>query len=163
MVRIGVVLARDEGALGVMGPLFRLAAGAPVRSAHPLVPATGRQWMSWIHVEDVVGILMMALDQPEARGPINATSPNPARNSTFTSALSRALRSFWTPWRFALPIGPPDFVLRMVLGEVAQVVTEGVKVLPRRALEMGYAYRYPELDGALAEIYGKTASKGAAS
>jgi NAD dependent epimerase/dehydratase family enzyme len=90
-----------------------------------------------------VGILLMALDNAEASGPINGTAPNPVRNAEFSRALAKALR------RPFVPLGPPDAVLRVVLGEVAQVVTQGQKVLPARAQALGYTFRHPDLEGAL--------------
>ena len=75
--------------------------------------------MSWIHIDDIVGIFLLALDHPEARGPINGTAPNPVRNAEFAKALARVL------WRPYVPFGPPDAVLELMLGEVAQVVTQG--------------------------------------
>jgi uncharacterized protein (TIGR01777 family) len=145
-IRTGVVLAKGEGALGVMTPIFRwLPLGsAPVGNGGGLLkPAGGRQWMSWIHIDDIVGIFLLALDQPEAHGPINGTAPNPVRNADFSKALARAL------WRPYIPIGPPDAMLELVLGEVAQVVTKGQKVLPAKAQSLGYAFRHPDLAGAL--------------
>src|SRR5262249_34883577 len=101
------------------------------------------------HIDDIVGLLLFALDNPEARGPINGTSPNPVRNADFAKALARALH------RPRLPIGPPDSLLQVVLGEVAQVITKGQKVLPRRAQELGYKFQHPELDEALRDLFTK--------
>ena len=156
-VRIGVVLARSAGALGVMTPIFRYLplGAAPVGSGgSPLAPGKGRQWLSWIHLDDVVGILLLALDHPEARGPINGTAPAPARNIDFGRALARAIRlwGFWPPF---VPIGPPDALLGLVLGEVAQIVTTGQKVLPERVRALGYSFRFPELAGALQDLFGR--------
>jgi uncharacterized protein (TIGR01777 family) len=150
-IRTGVVLARGEGALGVMTPIFRWLPGgaAPVGNGGGglLKPATGRQWLSWIHIDDIVGIYLLALDRDEARGPINGTAPNPLRNAEFGKALAKVLR------RPFVPIGPPDAVLEVVLGEVAQVVTKGQKVLPAKAQSLGYTFRYPELDAALRALF----------
>jgi NAD dependent epimerase/dehydratase family enzyme len=110
--------------------------------------------MSWIHVDDMVDALLRALDDPAAQGPINATAPEPVRNADFARALSGALRTPLTPWRFALPIGPPDFLLRIALGEVAQVVTQGQRVVPSRLRALGQRFRYPTLAEALAALYG---------
>jgi uncharacterized protein len=157
-VRIGVVLAEGEGALGVMTPIFKYLPGgaAPVGSGpNRLAPAKGRQWLSWVHVEDIVGILLLALDHPDARGPINGTAPNPVRNVDFGRALTLALRRRWRGiWPWFVPIGPPDLVLGLALGEVAQVVTTGQKVLPERARALGYSFRFPELAGALRDLFG---------
>jgi uncharacterized protein (TIGR01777 family) len=149
-VRTGVVLAQGEGALGVMTPIFRwLPLGsAPVGNGGGLLkPAAGRQWMSWIHIDDIVGIFLLALDHADAAGPINGTAPNPVRNADFSRALARVL------WRPYIPIGPPDSLLELVLGEVAQVVTKGQRVLPAKARALGYSFRYPDLAGALRALF----------
>lgn len=150
-IRTGIVLARGEGALAVMTPIFKwLPLGAaPIGSGGTLKPGTGRQWMSWIHLEDITGIFLLALDRPEATGPINGTSPQPVRNVDFGRALARAVH------RPFVPVGPPDAVLRLVLGEVAQVVASGQKVLPARAQALGYSFKYPELAGALENLFAK--------
>jgi uncharacterized protein (TIGR01777 family) len=151
IVRTGIVLAKGDGALGVMTPLFKWLPGgaAPVGSgANPLAPATGRQWMSWIHLTDIVGLLLLAIDSDEARGPINGTAPNPVRNIEFSRELARVLR------RPFVPIGPPDLLLRAVLGEVAQTVTKGQRVVPARALELGYRFAFTELPAALHDLLG---------
>lgn len=147
-VRIGIVLARDEGALGVMGPIFRWGGGAPVGSQDgPFKPADGNQWMSWIHIDDVVGLLLLAIDHDAARGPINGTAPNPVRNREFGRTLARVL------WRPFLPFGPPDFLIERILGEVAQVVIRGQRVLPSKALQLGYRFQHTEIAEALRAIH----------
>jgi uncharacterized protein (TIGR01777 family) len=149
-VRTGVVLARGAGALGVMTPIFRwlpLGAGPVGNRGGLLSPATGQQWMSWIHIDDIVGILLMALDNAQAEGPINGTAPEPVRNADFARALARVL------WRPYVPFGPPDVLLEVVLGEVAQVITRGQKVVPARAQALGYAFRHPHLAGALRALF----------
>jgi uncharacterized protein (TIGR01777 family) len=149
-IRIGIVLARGEGALGVMTPIFRWLPGgaAPVgNNGGLLAPARGQQWMSWIHIDDIVGLLLLGLDHPQAQGPINGTAPNPVRNADFSRTLAKAL------WRPCLPVGPPDALLEVVLGEVAQVITKGQKVLPARAQSLGYAFRYSDLAGALRNLF----------
>ncbi len=149
-VRTGVALARGEGALAVMTPLFKWGGAAPVgNGGHPFRLGRGRQWMSWIHVDDIVGIFLLALDNAEARGPINGTAPNPARNVDFSRALARVLH------RPFLPIGPPDLVLDLVLGELSRVVTTGQRVLPSRAQALGYEFHHPELEGALKAAFAK--------
>lgn len=151
-VRTGVVLAPGEAALGVMTPIFKWLPGgaAPVGGGgSALKPGSGRQWMSWIHVDDIVGIFLLALDNPAAHGPINGTSPNPVRHIDFGKALAKVL------WRPYVPIGPPDALLELVLGEVAQVVTKGQKVLPARAQALGYSFRYPEVRAALQALFAR--------
>jgi uncharacterized protein (TIGR01777 family) len=149
-IRTGIVLARGDGALGVMTPIFRWLPGgaAPIGNGGSLLkPATGQQWMSWIHIDDIVGICLLALDKADAQGPINGTAPNPVRNAEFTKALAKVL------WRIPAPLGPPDALLDLVLGEVAQVITRGQKVLPARAQALGYTFRFPELPRALRALF----------
>jgi NAD dependent epimerase/dehydratase family enzyme len=138
-----------------MTPIFKLGPGTPIGSKGRLGPAQGQQWMSWIHIDDIVGIFRLAIENPGAAGPINGTSPNPVRNAEFAKTFSSVLRSRTTPWRFYLPFGPPDAMLQLLLGEVASVITKGQKVLPTKALALGYAFRYPELAGALREIFAR--------
>lgn len=134
--RTGVVLARDGGALAKMIPPFKLFVGGRIGS--------GRQWMSWIHREDLVELLLFALKTPSASGAINATSPNPARNADFATSLGKALqRPAFVP--------APAALVRLALGEMSSVVLEGQKVLPKRALELGFAFRHADLDRALSE------------
>jgi uncharacterized protein (TIGR01777 family) len=133
-VRTGVVLDRDGGALAKMLPFFRLGIGGPV--------AGGSQYMPWIHVDDVVGIYLAALDGEDWTGPINASAPEPVTNKTFSRALGRALR------RPALaPV--PALAIRALYGEMAEIVTKGQRVLPRRAQALGYRFAHPDLDEAL--------------
>ena len=139
-IRTGIVLGRGAGALGVMAPLFRWGGAAPVGSGgNPLRPGRGSQWLSWIHLDDIVGLFLLALDNPDAVGPINGTAPAPARNVDFSRALARSLL------RPMLPIGPPDLLLDLMLGGVAKSVTNGQRVIPARALDLGYRFEHPEL------------------
>ena len=149
LVRTGIVLAPNEGALKIMTPIFKMGPGAPIGSEGRLGPADGSQWMSWIHIDDIVGIFKLAIENDGAIGPLNGTAPHPVRNAEFAKTFSAVLRKQLTPWRFYLPVGPPDALLRVAFGEVASVITTGQKVLPAKALGLGYAYRYPDLDGAL--------------
>jgi len=137
LVRTGVVLDKAGGALARMLTPFQIGIGGPVGS--------GRQWMSWIHHADLVGILLLALDNPRATGPINGTAPNPVTNKEFSRALGRALHR-----PAFMPV--PGFALRLRFGEVAEVLTTGQRVLPLRALALGYPFKFPHLDGALQEV-----------
>jgi uncharacterized protein (TIGR01777 family) len=139
VIRIGVVLAKEGGALGPLLTPFRLGLGGRIGS--------GRQWMSWIHRDDLVGLFLLALDNASATGPINGTAPNPVTNAEFTRALGRVLRR-----PTILPT--PAFALRLILGEVADVVTTGQRVLPQRALALGYQFRFTNLDAALTDLLG---------
>jgi uncharacterized protein (TIGR01777 family) len=137
IIRTGVVLDKAGGALPQMLKPFRtIGIGGPVGS--------GKQWVSWIHHADEVGLFLFALDHPDAAGPINATAPNPLTNRELAKAQGRALhRPAFLP--------APALALRLALGEVAQVVTTGQRVLPKKALAMGYRFQFPEIDSALAD------------
>jgi hypothetical protein len=133
-VRTGIVLDRHGGALAKMLPPFRLGVGGPV--------AGGRQFISWIHADDVVGLIAAALDNERWSGPVNATAPVPVTNRDFSRALGRALRR-----PTLLPV--PGFALRLLYGDMAEIVTTGVRAMPAKALVLGYEFAQPELDAAL--------------
>jgi uncharacterized protein (TIGR01777 family) len=152
IVRTGIVLARGDGALKVMTPLFKLGPGVPVGGGKDFL-GRGSQWMSWIHVDDVVGIFQLAVESGAATGPINGTAPNPVTNAEFARTFSSVLRKPHTPWRVYLPVGPPDALLKLVLGEVAGVITSGQRVLPAKALALGYSFKFPHLAEALRDVF----------
>lgn len=133
-VRTGIVLDKDGGALAKMLPPFKMGVGGPV--------AGGGQWMPWIHLEDEVGILLAAIDNDDWNGPVNASAPTPVTNKEFSRALGRALRR-----PAVAPV--PALAIRALYGEMAQIVTTGVRMVPRRATELGYVFAHPELDEAL--------------
>jgi uncharacterized protein (TIGR01777 family) len=138
-VRTGVVLDRHGGALARMLTPFRLGVGGPV--------AGGRQYVSWIHLDDLVGIVLAALRDARWSGPVNATAPEPVTNRELSHALGRALH------RPALaPV--PAVALRALYGEMAQIVTTGARVLPAKPLVLGYSFRHPHLDEALRAALG---------
>jgi uncharacterized protein (TIGR01777 family) len=139
MLRTAVVLDKNGGALSKMLPFFRLGIGGPV--------AGGRQYMPWIHADDIVGLYLAALDDASWEGPINACAPEPVTNRDFSRALGRALRR---P-AFA-PV--PGFAVRVLYGDMAQIVTTGQRTVPMRALEHGYAFRHTDLDEALRDAVG---------
>ena len=133
-VRTGIVLDKDGGALAKMLPFFRLGVGGPV--------AGGRQYMAWIHVDDLVGIYLAALDGEHWSGAVNATAPTPATNKEFSEALGRALH------RPALaPV--PSFAIRALYGEMAQIVITGQRAVPQRTQALGFGFAHSELDEAL--------------
>ncbi len=138
-VRIGVVLDREGGALAKMLPPFRLGLGGPV--------AGGNQFVSWVHPEDIFGIVRAALGDERWSGPVNATAPEPVTNRELSRALGRALHR-----PALLPV--PGLALRALYGEMAQVVTSGARVLPARPLMLGYEFRHPHLEGALSAALG---------
>ena len=107
--------------------------------------ASGRQWMSWIHHEDMISLFVFALENPSAVGPINGTAPNPVTNLEFTKALGRALHR---PTIFPIP----SFGLRLLMGEVSDVLVNGQRVLPKKSLELGYKFQFPHIDEALRDV-----------
>ena len=133
LVRTGVLLDKNGGALEKMLLPFKLGAGGPI--------AGGDQYMPWIHIDDVVGIYLAAIDN-DWSGPVNATAPEPVTNREFSKALGRALHR-----PAVLPT--PGIAIKALYGDMAVIVTAGQRVVPRRTLELGYAFRYPELDAAL--------------
>jgi uncharacterized protein len=147
-IRTGIVLAKGEGALKVMTPVFKWLPGgaAPVGSAGGLI-GRGKQWMPWIHLDDIVSLFLLGLDNQAASGAINGSAPNPVRNVEFSKALAKLVH------RPMLPFGPPDALLRLVLGEVAEVVTRGQRVIPARAAELGYSFQHPDLLEALGPFF----------
>jgi uncharacterized protein (TIGR01777 family) len=135
IVRTGVVLGRDGGALAKLLPLFRCGLGGPV--------ASGEQWTSWIHLADHIGIYLLAIDG--YAGTLNATAPEPVTNHAFTRALAAAVhRPAFLP--------APEFALKLLFGEGASILTEGQRVLPASTLAAGYAFRFPEIAGACADL-----------
>jgi len=138
-VRTAVVLDAGGGALGKMLPFFRLGIGGPV--------AGGGQYLPWIHADDIVGVYLRALDDESWTGPINAAAPEAPTNGEFSRALGRALH------RPAIaPI--PAFGVRALYGDMAEIVTNGHRVVPAKLQADGYEYRHPDLDEALKDTLG---------
>ena len=137
-LRFGVILAKDRGALPKIARPFRYGVGGRLGS--------GRHWMSWVAIEDVVAILRLALENKTIRGPLNVVSPQPVRNADFTSCLARVLhRPAWFP--------APAFALRMVLGEMADaLLLSSQRVEPAYLKNLGYPFLQPELESALRAI-----------
>lgn len=135
-LRIGLVLGRHGGAMATLIPLFRAGLGGPI--------GRGRQWWSWIHVDDVAGMIQF-LAENEIAGPVNATAPQPVRQREFASKLGRAVG------RLAIFPGPA-FAIRLVLGGFASELLASRKVLPNVATEAGYTFRFPELGAAFDDL-----------
>jgi uncharacterized protein len=133
-VRTGIVLDAAGGALQKMLTPFRLGVGGPV--------AGGRQYMSWIHADDVVGMMLTAIEDERWSGPINATAPEPVTNAAFSRALGRVLHR-----PALLPV--PGLALRALYGEMAEIVTTGARAVPAKALVLGYEFRHAQLEPAL--------------
>jgi uncharacterized protein (TIGR01777 family) len=138
LLRTGIVLSGDGGALPKMSLPFRFGAGGPLGG--------GRQWVPWIHLADEVGAIRFLLEREDARGPFNLTAPQPLTNRDFSRALGKALhRPSLAP--------APGFALRLVLGEMADMLLNGQRAVPQRLLEMGYAFRFPEALQALRNLF----------
>ena len=136
ILRLGIVLG-NGGALGKMITPFKLFAGGPLGS--------GQQWFSWIDLDDIVNLIFLALTKPEMQGVYNATAPHPVRMAQLTQTMGKVMnRPSWLP--------VPAFALEALLGDGAMVVLEGQQVVPKRTLESGYKYKYPNLEPALVKI-----------
>ena len=137
ITRFGIVLGKGGGMLGELVPIFKKFVGGPVGS--------GEQWLSWIHHEDLVRAYLFLPEHPDLTGPVNFTSPGPVRNRDFAQALGKALgRPSFMP--------APAFMMRLVLGELAEVVLTGQKILPQRLLDAGFQFLYPTIDQALKNL-----------
>ena len=147
ITRFGIVLGRDGGALGQMVPMFKKFLGGPLGS--------GKQWFSWIHQQDHARAFRFVADHPELTGPVNFTAPHPVRNRDLTKALARILH------RPAV-MTAPEFMLRLVLGEFADTLLTGQKVLPRGLLDAGFHFTFPTIEAALRDLLSKagTGEKG---
>lgn len=138
LLRIGIVLGPDGGALSKMITPFRLGAGGKV--------GNGRQWMSWVHVDDAVGLILHALETPALQGPMNVTAPNPVRNVDFTHALGKVLNR-----PTLIPV--PEIGLKLVFGEMATMLTSSQRVDCAAARNSGYRFLFPDLDKALRNLF----------
>lgn len=137
VVRTGIVLAREGGALAEMLPLFRLSAAGAL--------GDGRQWMSWIHLHDIVGLLLHALDRPTARGVLEGVAPQPVANREFTSTLCRALGVVQN-------LAAPRPVIQALFGQRAAIVLGSTRAVPRATLASGYVFRFAALQAALEDL-----------
>ncbi len=134
VVRTGIVLDAHGGALKRMLPPFKAGIGGPIGS--------GKQYVPWIHLDDLVGIYLAAIDNPTFQGPINACAPEPVTNKAFARALGRALRR-----PAVAPV--PGFALKLLYGAMSQIVLTGQRMVPARAAELPYEFKHPDLDEAL--------------
>ncbi len=141
IARFGIVLGKTGGVLGQMIPAFKKFVGGPL--------GRGKQWFSWIHMEDLLNAFFFVLDNQNIHGPVNFCSPNPVRNRGLARALGKVLSrpSF---------LKTPAFMLRLVLGEFGSVLLEGQRVIPANLLKYGFVFQYPEIMGALEEVIGET-------
>lgn len=138
-LRTGLVLGQGGGILDQVSPAYKAGLGGPMGS--------GKQWMSWIYLIDLIGIILHLVEHPKLKGPINATAPNPVRNQEFASTLAKILHR---PAIFKTPA----FLLRMAVGEIAdELLLTGQRVIPKKVLDSSYVFKFPYLRDALANIY----------
>ena len=131
--RLGIVLGQG-GALPLMALPYKLGAGGTVGS--------GKQWLSWVHVSDVAGMIQFAIEHPEISGPINVTAPEPAKMKEFGKTIGHVLhRPHWLP--------VPSFAMKTLLGEMSEMLLCGQRAIPKKAVEYGYEFQFPVLEGAL--------------
>ncbi len=140
LLRVGIVLGRGGGALAAMLPPFKFFVGGKL--------GHGRQQMSWIHRRDLVALILHCIDNPNLSGPVNATAPEPVSNAEFSKQLARTISR---PSLFAVP----GFALKLVVGEFANSLLTGQRVVSKVAQESGFKFKYPKIDGALEDILGK--------
>jgi uncharacterized protein (TIGR01777 family) len=135
--RFGIVLGEKGGALGQMVPLFKKFIGGPIGS--------GKQWFSWVHIKDLAEAFAFLMKHPEISGPVNFCAPYPVRNKDLAKALGQVLhRPSFMP--------APGFMIKLVLGELGSVILEGQKAIPRRLLDSGFVFQYPDIDKALQSL-----------
>jgi uncharacterized protein (TIGR01777 family) len=140
ITRFGIVMGEKGGALSQMIPLFKKYIGGPIGS--------GKQWFSWVHIKDLAEAFAFLLKHPEISDPVNVCSPNPVRNKDLAKALGKVLHrpSF---------IPAPGFMVKWVLGEFGSVILEGQRVIPKRLLDNGFIFQYPDIEKALKSIIGQ--------
>lgn len=137
MTRFGIVLGKNGGALGQMIPLFKFFLGGPLGS--------GRQWFSWVHMQDLAEAFGFLLQHPEISGAVNLCSPQPVRNADLGKAIGKVLhRPSFMP--------APGFMIKLILGEFGSVLLEGQRVIPRRLLDAGFKFKHPDIEEALKAI-----------
>jgi len=141
LMRTGVVLGKDGGALTTMLPAFRFGVGGKLGS--------GRQWFPWIHLDDLTSAIIFLMENKEIHGPVNLSAPKPVRNEEFTRCLGQNLGR-----PTFLPV--PRFAIRLALGELSSVVLEGCRMMPGVLLANGFSFRLPKLQSALEDIIGKS-------
>ncbi len=140
VTRTGVVLSPSGGALAKMLPFFRLGIGGPV--------AGGRQYVPWVHLDDVVGAILFCAGRPEATGPVNLTAPDPVTNAELSKVLGRVLKR-----PAFLPV--PGFAVKSLYGEMAEIVITGQRAVPAVLEALGYGFRHPDLEAALRDVLGR--------
>lgn len=138
--RFGIVLGKNGGALKQMLPMFKWYLGSPL--------GNGKQWFSWIHIDDLANIYLYLIGEQGFTGPVNCTAPHPVRNMELTKALGEALR------RPTFMPAVPAFAMKIIMGEFGSILVKGQKVFPKRLLGKGFHFRFPEMRGALQDLLG---------
>ncbi|MDP6178379.1 MAG: TIGR01777 family oxidoreductase [Desulfatiglandales bacterium] len=138
LLRFGIVLGKNGGALRQMVPIFNWCMGSPLGS--------GKQWFSWIHEEDLANIYLYLLERKDISGPINCMAPNPVRNEEMTKILGEVLGS-----PTFMP-AVPGFIIKIIMGEFGSILLKGRRVLPKRILNMGFCFRFPEMREAFQDL-----------
>ncbi|OMF38759.1 TIGR01777 family protein [Paenibacillus sp. FSL H8-0548] len=138
-LRVGVVLDKKDGAFPLMAMPYRLFGGGRIGS--------GKQWLSWIHLEDMIRLILFILDHEDISGPVNGSSPDPVSNDVFGRAIGKAMgRPHWFP--------VPAFVMKALFGEMSTLLLDGQRALPRKALDHGFVFRFPTVDSAMNDLVG---------
>ncbi|MFT4878412.1 MAG: hypothetical protein ACI9LS_000562 [Flavobacteriales bacterium] len=138
-VRIGIVLSKDGGALEKLIPLFKLGLGSAVGS--------GKQWQSWIHIDDLVSLFIHILENPEIQGVFNGVSPNPVTNHYFSKKLAQSMnKPFWAP-------KVPRFILKLVLGEMSQIILNSQKVVSKEHAKINFDLKHSHINDAFNELF----------
>ncbi|MBJ6361432.1 TIGR01777 family oxidoreductase [Paenibacillus sp. GCM10012307] len=138
-LRVGIVIGTDGGAFPKMALPYRMFAGGKIGS--------GKQWLSWIHVDDIVRLIAFCIDHDEIKGAVNASAPEPVTNDDFGRALGKAMgRPHWMP--------VPGAMLKLIFGELAVLLLEGQRVIPKRTLDAGFQFRFPTIQSAMNDLVG---------
>ncbi|WP_141505144.1 TIGR01777 family oxidoreductase [Paenibacillus luteus] len=139
-LRVGVVLDKKAGAFPLMALPYRLFGGGKIGS--------GKQWLSWIHLEDMIRLILFIIDNDQIRGPVNGSSPDPVTNEVFGRAIGKAMgRPHWFPI--------PALLMRFLFGEMSTLLLDGQRALPRKALDHGFTFRFPTVDSAMNDLVGR--------
>lgn len=137
MMRFGVVLGPDGGMIKQLLPLFKWGLGT--------IPGSGRQWLSWVHLDDVVGAIRFAIKEERLSGPVNCVAPEPVTQADFSRALGKAVKR-------PVVLSVPAFALKLMLGERARLLLDSAKVVPEKLTQCGYSFLFPTLERALANV-----------
>ena len=141
-LRTGVVLAGNAGAFPLMAMPYKLFAGGKI--------GTGKQGLSWIHIEDMARLILFCLDHEQVRGVVNGCAPEPVSNDSFGRAIAKATgRPHWLP--------VPSFAMKLLFGEMSSLLLEGQYAMPNKALKLGFKFRYPDVESAVRQLVGKDA------